>query len=125
MADYSENTKQNIGDLVLQIHDLENRLAGIRSRGDSLVIPLRAIADFFDSRLQEKIELVLAKEDYFVTTHLPRKQREQVLIEGKKHPAFSYPDDLKEIVQETFATEQALRQLKNALQHAKQRAHKV
>ena len=96
MADYSENTKQNIGDLVLQIHDLENRLAGIRSKGDSLVRPLRAIADFYDSRFQEEIELVLAEEDYFVTTHSTHRHREQVIIEGKKHPVFSYPDDLKD-----------------------------
>ena len=125
MADYSENTKKNIGDLVLQIHDIENRLAVIRRKGEALVAPLRAIADCFDSNRQEKIELVLAEKSFFATTHSPRRHREQISLEGKKYPAFSYPDDLKELLQDTYETEQGLRQLETALQHTKHRAHKL
>ena len=125
MVDYSENTKQNIGDLVLQIHDFENRLAVLRRKGEALVAPLRAIADCFDSNRQEEIELVLVEEGFFATTHSPRRQIEQISLEGRNYPAFSYPDDLKEILRDTFEAEQGLRQLERALQHAKHRAHKL
>ena len=75
MVDYSENSKQNIGDLVLQIHDIENRLAVLRRKGEALVAPLRAIADFFDSNRQEEIELVLVEEGFLpLHTHLEDKE---------------------------------------------------
>lgn len=125
MSDYSENTKLNIGDLVLQIHDMENRLAVLKRRGEELVVPLRAIADCFDSNRQEEIKIILAEEEFFSTSHSPRRQKGQILVEGKNYPAFSYPVDLKDLLQLTFETEVALSQLERALQHAKNRAHKL
>ena len=125
MEEYSENTKQIIGELVLQIHDLEEKLAALRREGDALVAPLRAIADLLDPKRQDKINLVLARNDFFATTHSIRRHREQISMEGKSYPAFSYPGDLKTLLLDIFETEQGLRQLEKALHHAKHRAHKV
>lgn len=124
MAEYSESTKQNIGDIVLQIHDLEIRLAELKRKGEALVVPLRAVADVFDSGLQDDISLVLAKDDFFATSHSSRGHRERVRLEGKGYPAYDYPSGLKELLLEIFETEEGIRQLERALQHTKQRAYK-
>lgn len=44
MAEYSESAKQNIGELVLKIRDLEVELARQKTAGESLVRSLRAKA---------------------------------------------------------------------------------
>ena len=125
MANYPESTKQSIGELVLQIRDLENHLVNLRNQGYALVAPLRVIADLFDSNQQTPYNILLATETHFATTHQTNRPGEQVIIGGNTHPAFQYPKNIKEILQETFETEQKLRQLEKLLHNATQRARKI
>ena len=125
MAEYSESTKQNIGEIVLQIHDLEIKLAELRRKGETFVVPLRAIADVLDSRLESDVSLLLARNEFFATSSSNRRHRESVLLEGKSYPAYEYPSGLKTLVLDIFETEESIRQLERALQHTKQRAFKA
>ena len=125
MADYPESTKQSVGALVLQIRDLENKLVGLKNQGAELVNPLRAIADLFDPDQRNPVHLVLATDSHFTTTNPPRHAGHRVVIDGQNYPAFSYPQNLRKLLQEILGTQQELRQLEKLLDNAKQRARKV
>ena len=87
MADYPESTKQSIGDLVLKIHDLENKLTELRRRGADLVKPLRAIADLFDQNQRNSHTLILTTDSHFATTDPDYIGGHRIIIEGKNYPA--------------------------------------
>ena len=125
MAEYSETTKQSIGDLVLQIQDLEVELEKVRNQGYALIAPLRAIIDLFDSNQSRPENIIWASDTHFATTHRSQRPSEKVIIDGESYAAFTYPKDIKDILQKTFETEQELRKLEKALENAKQRARKV
>ena len=125
MAEYPDTTKLSIGDLVLQIGDLEDELDKVRHKGYALVAPLRAIADLFDSNQSRPENIVWASDTHFATTHRSQRPSEKIIIDGESYTAFTYPKDVRDILQKTFETEQELRRLEKALENAKQRARKV
>ena len=123
MAEYSESAKQNIGELVLKIRDLEVELARQKTAGESLVRSLRALADFFDPD-NKGIELVHVKQDEFVTTHpINRHHDRMTMFDGnRRYPSFTFPDDYKECLKRIFDLEVELSVLRDALERAKDRA---
>ena len=125
MAEYSEDTKQSIGDLVLKIRDLEDELAKQKDAGRNLVRPLRALADFFDPD-NRGVELIQVVDRYFSTTHpINRHHGSMTLSDGNRsYPTFEFPDNYKEILKRIFELEKKLSQLGKELEQAKQRAHK-
>lgn len=125
MPEYSEKTKQDIGELVLMIRDLEEDLKRQKNAGENLVRPLRALADFFDPD-NRGVTLVQVDEDYFSTTHPINRHREgRTLSDGKRnYPSFPFPDSYKETLRAIHALESKLDQLKKELERATQRAQK-
>ncbi|MDE0632541.1 MAG: hypothetical protein OXH73_13655 [Caldilineaceae bacterium] len=125
MPEYSEKAKQDIGELVLMIRDLEEELKRQKSAGENLVRPLRALADFFDPD-NRGVTLVRVGEDYFSTTHPINRHREgRTLSDGKRsYPSFPFPDSYKETLRAIHGLESKLDQLKKELEQAKQRAQK-
>lgn len=124
MADYPDSTKHSIGDLVLKIHDLENKLTGLKGRGAESVKPLRAIADLLDPNQGIQYSLVATTDSHFATTDSTYRSGHRIVIGGENYPALPYPNNLKELLQEIFETQQELRNLKRLLDNAKQRARK-
>jgi len=125
VSEYSEKVKQEIGDLVLRIRDLEENLERQKNAGRDLVRPLRALADFFDPD-NKGVALVRVAENYFSTTHpINRHHDGMTLSDGRRnYPSFPFPDNYKEILRTISELEIELSHLKKELEQTKQRARK-
>ena len=125
MPEYSEKTKQDIGELVLMIQDLEEDLRRQKSIGENFVRPLRALADFFDPD-NRGITLVRVSQDNFSTTHpINRRHDRRTLADGERnYPSFSFPENYKETLRAIFVLETKLGEMRRELEMAKRSARK-
>ena len=115
MADYANSTKHSIGELVLKIYDLENKLTELKGRGAEFVKPLRALADLLDPNQRIPSRLVATTDSHFATTDSTYRTGHRIVIGGENYPALPYPNNLKELLQEIFETQQELRNLERLL----------